>query len=128
MTEHVHENLSSYLDGSLPPIERNAVDLHHHSCAECSRHLEELATTDRFLRALPEEEAPPGYFDSLPARVRSRLGSGRVTFLSPWVWSAAAALILLAVVPTFVRRIEVPVPSPPAVAMLAPVPPATAAA
>lgn len=123
MTEHVHENLSSYLDGSLPAVERNAVDLHLHSCAECSRHLDELSATDRFLRALPEEEAPPGYYDSLPSRVRIRLEARRSTSLRPWLWSVAAALALLAVTPTLVRRLEVPVPSSPATFALAPLGP-----
>jgi hypothetical protein len=73
---HVQDHLSAYLDGELPAPERAAVETHLRTCPECSRHLEELRAVDEAAREL-DVEAPPGYFDSLPARVRARLPAPR---------------------------------------------------
>ena len=54
-------------------------------------------------------EAPQGYFETLPARVRSRLEPKAATRRVPvWTWAAAAALLLAVVTPlTLLRRPEV---------------------
>jgi hypothetical protein len=73
---HVQDHLSAYLDGELLAPERAAVETHLRTCPECTRHLEELRAVDEAAREL-DVEAPPGYFDSLPARVGARLPAPR---------------------------------------------------
>jgi hypothetical protein len=113
VSAHVQERLSVYLDGELPQTERAEVDAHLRGCAACARHLEELAAVDAAARDLPVP-APPGYFDSLPARVAARLPAPRTTRRpqpQTWVWAAAAAALALAVLtPLTVRRTTLPVP------------------
>jgi predicted anti-sigma-YlaC factor YlaD len=112
VSAHVQERLSVYLDGELPQTERAEVDAHLRGCAACARHLEELAAVDAAARDLPVP-APPGYFDSLPARVAARLPAPRTRRPQPqtWVWAAAAAALALAVLtPLTVRRTTSPLP------------------
>jgi len=115
MSEHVRDRLSAYLDQELVSMEA------------CRRHLETLAAVDSAVRALPIE-APSGYFDALPGRVRARLErpAPRVRQvplrLPAWTWAAAAALVLGVVTPlTMVtlwstREEPLPVPRPEALA------------
>jgi hypothetical protein len=130
---HVQDHLSAYLDGELLAPERAAVETHLRTCPECTRHLEELRAVDEAAREL-DVEAPSGYFDSLPARVRARLPAPRrgvwgVRRSAPpsstsergfiprerttppaWVWAAAAVLVLAALTPLTFRRTTSPVP------------------
>ena len=113
MSAHVIERLSAYMDGELAAAERQAISVHLRLCEECARHLEDLAAVDELARALPAE-APAGYFDSLPARVRFKTTARpRRAFRMPaWSWAAAAAVLLAVIVPlTLEHR-----PGPPAVA------------
>jgi len=121
MSAHVRDRLSAYLDQELRPAERTAVETHLHGCDACRQHLETLAAVDAAARALPVE-APAGYFDALPARVRARLeGSApparRVALRVPaWTWAAAAVLVLGVITPLTMVRLwssrEEPLPAP----------------
>jgi anti-sigma factor RsiW len=94
MNAHVLEQLSAYLDGELGREESAAVQGHLSACAACAQRLEELAALDDVARALPAD-APPGYFEELPARVRARLEARqRVPRWPVWSWAAAAVLRL----------------------------------
>jgi len=94
MSEHVRDRLSAYLDQELLSAERTAVETHLQGCDGCRQHLETLAVVDAAARALPVE-APPGYFDALPGRVRARLerpgarARGVPLRLPAWTWAAA---------------------------------------
>jgi hypothetical protein len=110
MTPHVRARLSAYLDGELPVAERSAVDQHLRACAACARRLEDLAALDAAARALPLE-APPDYFERLPARIRGRLErKPQQTWRPPaWTWAVAAGLLLAIVTPaTLLRRATAP--------------------
>jgi len=104
MSGHERERLSAYLDGELDPADRAAIEAHLTGCAECRGVLAELAAVDVAARALPAE-APPGYFESLPARVRGRIEAAGARWpaarwrLPAWTWAAAAALILAVITP-----------------------------
>ena len=128
MSGHEHERLSAYLDGELGASERDELALHLASCAECAARLAELAAVDDAARALAAD-APPGYFDALPGRVRARLGPrAPARRLPAWGWAVAAAL-LLAVVTPLTWRAAAPQLGPPAgPAALAPRPTALPAA
>ena len=70
MSGHELERLSAYLDGELAPEERAAVAEHVAACTECAARLAEFAAVDEATAALAA--APPsGYFEALPARLRS---------------------------------------------------------
>ena len=105
MSGHEHERLSAYLDDALPPRERAQVAAHIHACAECAGRLAELAAVDGAVASMPSE-APQGYFEALPALVRSRLEPRAAARRLPaWTWAAAAAVLLAVVTPlTLLRR------------------------
>lgn len=129
MSGHERERLSAYLDGELPPGERDAVLAHLAACPECAAFLADLAAADEAAAALPVE-APEGYFETFPARVRARLRPRKAAFparrVPAWTWAAAAALLLAVITPLTLRQVRpteemrssVPV-TPPPVAMKA---------
>jgi anti-sigma factor RsiW len=102
---HVVAGLSAYLDGEVEAAERRAVEAHLQVCDECARHLEDLAAVDELARALPLE-APGGYFEALPARVRFKVTPRRRHALSlpAWSWAVAAGLIVAVVTPVLLRQ------------------------
>jgi hypothetical protein len=63
-----------------------------------------------------EPEAPPGYFEALPGRVRMRIESRRPTVRWPaWSWAVGAALLLAVVTPLTLRQgppLETPLAAP----------------
>ncbi len=107
MSGHERERLSAYLDGELAPGERAAVEAHLAACPECTAFLAELAAVDEAAAALPVE-APEGYFDTFPARVRARLQPRKAAFparrVPAWTWAAAAALLLAVITPLTLRH------------------------
>lgn len=117
--------LSRYLDGELAGSARAEVESHLRGCAGCARHLEELAAVDAAARELPVP-APPGYFESLPARVRARLPAPRRKSPPVWVWAAAAGLAVAALVPLLSHQARSPLPEPALIREQAPPAPATA--
>lgn len=112
MIGHERERLSAYLDGELTPAERAEVEGHLAVCPECEAFLARLSAVDEAAAGLPAE-APPGYFDGFPARLRARLeaqraplgrpGSGRRVGPPTWTWAVAAALLLGVVTPLAMR-------------------------
>jgi hypothetical protein len=101
---HVTERLSAYMDAELERQDRAEVETHLKECASCAHYLEELVALDRAARALPAE-APPDYFEALPARLRGRLSPKRRPFVLPaWTWAAAAAVLLVVVTPLMLRE------------------------
>src|SRR6185436_20850234 len=83
----------------------------------------DLASLDDAARALPID-APPGYFEDLPARVRARLDTPTRRAWRPpaWSWAVAAALLLAIVTPaTLLHREARPqAPAAPATARARP--------
>jgi len=71
----VQDLLSSYLDGDLSPQQRDEVEEHLASCAECREELEMLRLTLDALHDLPDLPAPAGFTDA----VLSRIGEEAVT-------------------------------------------------
>ena len=107
MKGHERERLSAYLDRELPPGEQAAVETHLAACPECAAFLAELAAVDEAAASLPAE-APEGYFEAFPARVRSRLETRKALArrVPTWTWAAAAALLLAVVTPLTVRQLR----------------------
>ena len=109
MSAHERERLSAYLDRELPPGERAVVEAHLAACPECAAFLAELAAVDEAAASLPAE-APEGYFETFPARVRARLQVPKSAFparrVPAWTWAAAAALLLAVVAPLTLRQLR----------------------
>jgi putative zinc finger protein len=130
---HPGERLSALLDGELSAVERADVEAHLRECAACARELEELAAVDAFAREVPVE-APAGYFDQLPGRVRARVRRpARIPRMAVWAAAAAAAVMAVVVTPVVLQRERsVMAPAPPAVSEATPpatmTPPAVPAA
>lgn len=105
MTAHLVEKLSPYLDGELSPNEAAAVQAHLRDCADCSLQLEGLAAVDDLARGLVVE-APGGYFDSFPARLREKLPARAPAprRLPLWTLAAAAVLLVAVVTPLTLRQ------------------------
>lgn len=113
MSAHETERLAGYLDGELSPADRAEVEAHLGTCAQCRTLLAELGSVDERASAL-SVDAPEGYFEAFPGRVRARLearGSrakappaARPRRLPTWTWAAAAALILAVVTPMTLRQ------------------------
>jgi anti-sigma factor RsiW len=110
-TDHPADRLSAYLDDELPPAERTAVEAHLRECGPCGQLLEELSAVDSAARALPLQ-APEGYFDAFPARVRARLAGRRARRVPAWTWAVAAAVLLAVLTPlTVLDRKLAPAPA-----------------
>jgi hypothetical protein len=107
LSGHERERLSAYLDRELPGDERAAVEAHLSACPECAAFLAELSAVDGAAASLPAEP-PEGYFESFPARVRSRLEPrrGAVPRVPAWAWAAAAALVLAVITPLTLRQLR----------------------
>lgn len=129
MSGHERERLSAYIDRELPPGERAAVEAHLAACPECAALLAELAAADEAAASLPAE-APDGYFEAFPGRVRARLEARRAAVpparrVPVWTWAAAAALLLGVVAPLTLRQLRSPsVAAPSAVDAVRPSAPA----
>ncbi len=110
---HWTDRLSDYLDGELPPAERNSLEAHLENCGECARVLEELRAVvsrtrglrdtppqkdlwsgiERAIASLPQED---GQVIDFPARLRSidsLEDDGRLRLSLSQI--AAASLILM---------------------------------
>lgn len=96
--QHLDEGtIHAWLDGELPPAEREAAEAHMASCEECRAALAEargfIAASSRILMAL---DAVPG--GVLPASQESSLQAGKrapVRFRVSRAWMAAAAVLVL---------------------------------
>lgn len=131
MSVHPVESLSAFLDEELSPTERRDVAAHLAACAACARHLQELAAVDALARDLPPADAPAGYLEALPGRVRQRLRADRpASARAPWVWPLAAGIALAVLAPLVLRQQrspERPLPEPAPAAREEAAAPATAA-
>jgi hypothetical protein len=109
MSAHVGERLGAYLDAELPSEERAEVSAHLRECPRCARLLEEMTTVDDAARSL-SVEAPEGYFDAFPSRLRQRLRPAvpRRFTMPAWTLAAAAALLLAVVTPLTLRQRALP--------------------
>ena len=124
MTAHVREQLSAYLDRELAGGDRQAVDLHLRECSDCAQALDQMRAIDALARGAGLE-APAGYFEALPARLRGRLRPARRASVPAWTVALAAGIAVAVAAPLVMR--ERPSPSTGAApASVAQAPPASA--
>jgi Putative zinc-finger len=104
VSSHPAERLSAFLDGELSAADRAQVESHLRECPACAHELEELAAVDAFAREVPVQ-APDGYFEALPARVRARVRRpSRIPRPALWAVAAAAAVMAVVVTPVVLQR------------------------
>src|SRR6266704_2467317 len=113
MHEKWIEKLSDYLDGELPPGEREAVDAHLRECAQCATVLEDLKRVIASAGSIQPRPPSADLWAGIAARIdasaastgttpfRSRdtgqqqwIASRRISFSLPQL--AAAAVVLMA--------------------------------
>jgi hypothetical protein len=111
MSSHPAERLSAFLDGELSAADRAQVESHLRECPACAHELEELAAVDAFAREVPVQ-APDGYFEELPGRVRARVRRpARIPRPALWAVAAAAAVMAVVVTPVVLQRERSVVPA-----------------
>jgi hypothetical protein len=66
----IRHKLSEYIDGSVAPDERTAIDDHLATCAECSDALRELRKTIEAVKQIEEVDAPAWMTSKIMANVR----------------------------------------------------------
>jgi Putative zinc-finger len=103
---HPLEHLAPYVDGSLGPSERPAVDEHLRSCARCRGEVEAAGAAREALRSMPEADAPDLASRFTPERIAA-LTAPRATARSPWAKAvpALAAAAVIALVALVVPRL-----------------------
>jgi len=87
--QHPHADLSAYIDDSLDPAAKAAVEAHLVACAPCRAHVAQLRATTALLRALPDPVparrlvprlvAAPSWL--APLRTLMTLASGAAVFM-----------------------------------------------
>jgi hypothetical protein len=125
---HPVELLSAFLDGELDADARAGVEAHLAQCPACTARLDDFTAVDAIVRRRLVD-APAGYFEALPSRVRDRIRGRRQRRPPVWAWAAAAGILLAVLTPLTIqlRRpapILGPAPGTVAPAMSASTPPA----
>jgi anti-sigma factor RsiW len=93
--DHVSELLSPYVDGQVSPEERQRVEAHLASCAECAAELADLRALKAALSRLPQR-AVPRSFAIGPRALRPAALSGAVGGWVRALSSVAAAVVVVA--------------------------------
>ncbi len=96
---HPTDMLAPYVDGSLEPSDRSAVDAHLRSCERCRREVAAASAARRAVLSMPTPESPDLSVAFTPERLRTRQRSTQVRWsrLTP-VLAAAAVVALVALV------------------------------
>jgi hypothetical protein len=121
----IQDELSPYLEGLMPPEERETVAAHLSACEKCSMALTELRKATTLLKGLEEVEPPPWLTQKIMATVREegqkKAGLLRALFypLHIKVPVQVLGVILIGVVAFQIYRVTEPEMKP----MQAPVPP-----
>jgi anti-sigma factor RsiW len=105
--QHLDEGtIHTWLDGELPPSEREAVEAHIASCAQCAAAVAEargfVAASSRILTAL--DSVPGGVLPATSTGSGAPRPDGRRRFVSSRAWMAAAAVLVLSTVTVIVVR------------------------
>ena len=100
MITHPHESqLNEFIDGTLPPDERERIVSHLGSCLPCASAVRRIESLVERARALPREIAPPkDAWDEVRAAVRTTSASRQAPSFRRhrWILRAAAATLVLA--------------------------------
>ena len=111
VTDHMGALLSALIDGELTADEVAPVEAHIRDCAECQAERDAVIQAKAMLRALPMLDPPFGMIDRLVTaeRRRVRAVAARKPLAIASGAAAAAAFVLLALVPGQERTVTPPV-------------------
>src|SRR5439155_16851270 len=111
MTDHMGALLSALIDGELTADEVAPVEAHIRDCADCQAERDAVIQAKAMLRALPMLDPPFGMIDRLviAERRRVRAVAARKPLAIASGAAAAAAFVLLALVPGQERTVTPPV-------------------
>jgi anti-sigma factor RsiW len=108
--ERCNAKLSAYADGKLSAREARHVRAHLAACRRCREDLSELSILRALLRALPEPEPSPGFWNHTHLMVRQKAAARpRAAWELPkwhYGWSAAAATLLIVLLASVPRRLD----------------------
>jgi anti-sigma factor RsiW len=107
----VIEDISAWVDGELGPKEREAVEAHLETCADCSRSLAEYRALGKLLGLDADVEAGPEFLAAVHARVREQRASSPLKSALIKGAAAVAATVLLVLGLLFFQERGVPDPS-----------------
>ena len=108
---HLGPLLSAMVDGELTPDELASVDAHLRDCAACRAERDAVVGAKAMVRSLPMLDPPFGLIDRFVIKERKReraAGAKRPLFIAAGA-AAAAAFVLLALVPGEPRTVTPPV-------------------
>jgi anti-sigma factor RsiW len=90
---HTHR-IGAYVDGEVPPDERERLDRHVAACPACARELERLRALRRFLAVAEAGEVPPDVLSRLHCTVSELPARGLVRLATRLTLAAAAVLAI----------------------------------
>lgn len=81
MCQYVRTALSEFLEGGLPPPERQSIEAHMEGCAECAREARELSALLRlFQEKVPPREPVLDIWAELGPKVAAHMAEERMSF------------------------------------------------
>jgi anti-sigma factor RsiW len=114
MSEHVEGLLSRYVDGDLPPGERETVRAHLETCGACSSLAEDLTRVRNAARSLGALQPPDHVWLEIAGQIRLEAPppappqpARRPQALRQWI-GLAAALVIVTLLAYFVPRLGSP--------------------
>jgi hypothetical protein len=119
--QHVHEVLSSFIDGDLSESDMRAVERHLASCASCQADYRTLLLTVRALRSLPSQPVPRAF--TIPAEEAAPRRANAIRWLRLSTGALAAAFVAV-----LALRLLLPTATEPGISRPAAVPTAAPAA
>jgi anti-sigma factor RsiW len=98
--EEANQLLDLYLDRELDPDQSRQLELHLSECPECQLLKQEYLEFQSFFRSnAPVHTAPPQLKIDVSAAIRRERLRSELRFLrQPWIYAAAAVLLILAVI------------------------------
>ncbi|HET8786627.1 MAG TPA: zf-HC2 domain-containing protein, partial [Candidatus Limnocylindrales bacterium] len=98
---HPTDMLAPYVDGTLEPTDRSAVDAHLRSCERCRREVAAATAARRAVLSMPTPKGPDLSAAFSPERLRERQPSTQVRWsrLTPVLAAAAVVALVALIVP-----------------------------
>ena len=73
-----------YVEGNLEPDQKTLVEVHLLNCLQCREHFQEIQRIGYFLKCYTVSDPGEAFWDSLSARIYSRVNSEKPTQRKPW--------------------------------------------
>jgi anti-sigma factor RsiW len=114
--EEVRGQLADYAVGGLRDRTRGGIEAHLRECTACRAELGALERTGRLMSAMEKQDAPPGTWEQVRARIESR-GPARGRMRLRWAYGLAAGVLALGLVALGIFTVRPTAPSMPTTAV-----------